>query len=1011
MTPLNAFVGVACLLYIALILSLLASFLPVLNFGLGLFLDQSNGKSTLGCFMILLGWSMQRYAPYHPKHIAVEVAGSGNLTLGLLFTGAGVIQALNSNWVPAYFEYWWGRLILLCVLFGLQGLAAAVIPLQIMRLNRKAREVADEGRYEEGIEFAIQARDLTRQYYGEKHVAFALSLIKLALVYEEVGNYAEAERLFCQAVEIDRSERGENHISFAVSLTSLATLYLRMGNYSSAEPLYRRAIEIIRQATGEDKAGFAKVVTRLAILYLRMGNHAAAEPLFRQVKEIVRKVEGEDSPIYALALNNQAGLYLEMGKYGEAETLFRQALELFRKVAGEDDLSVAHSRGNLARVYVAMGNHMQAETLIHQALESFRKSEGEDHQNFGLCLTTLAAIYIATGRVAAAMNVWQQFLATQDRMIGHVCSFGSERQRLAYLATMQSGMQGSLSLLLQHLHDVPAAIHAALDVVLRRKAIVAESLAVQRDAMLGGKHPDLQPALLGLARLRRQLAQKTLAGPGPEGLAAHQQHLAQLNAEKERQEGQLARQIPEVSLEQQLRAADCRAVALGLREGAVLVEFVRFNVWDFGAVPGRGESEWKPARYLAFVLPAGQPDQVQMIDLGEADPIDRQIADFRAGITGEGRDLGVVPPERTTATIATPGAALRVAVFDPLQSALGKHKRLLLAPDGDLCRLPFEALPSDGGRRLIDDYQISYVSVGRDVLRFGSKPIPQPAPPLIVADPNFDLDQQGAVASVNSSDVPGRRSVDLQRDHVKLQPAGRLTATLQEGQAIAAMLGNAQLWTGDAALDGRLKKDCRSPRILHLATHGHFLKAQPRDPNKGSRDLGAMGLPTGEGMGRLSGPGMENPLLRSWLVLAGFNTWLRQGQAAPDAEDGILTAEDVSGLDLLDTELVVLSACETGLGEIHVGEGVFGLQRAFILAGTKTLVMSLWSVPDDATRELMENFYRRILGKDGQPGEPIADALHAAQNDLRQKYPDPYYWGAFVCLGDPGPLRSGGDLA
>src|SRR4051794_20168001 len=119
----------------------------------------------------------------------------------------------------------------------------------------------------------------------------------------------------------------------------------------------------------------------------------------------------------------------------------------------------------------------------------------------------------------------------------------------------------------------------------------------------------------------------------------------------------------------------------------------------------------------------------------------------------------------------------------------------------------------------------------------------------------------------------------------------------------------------------------------------------------------------------------------------------------PEAEDGLLTAEDVSGMDLLDTDLVVLSACETGLGEVKTGEGVFGLQRAFVLAGARTLVMSLWSVPDEATRELMVEFYQRLLG-----GEPRAEALHAAQQALRARYPDPYFWGAFVCLGDPGPL-------
>jgi CHAT domain-containing protein len=151
--------------------------------------------------------------------------------------------------------------------------------------------------------------------------------------------------------------------------------------------------------------------------------------------------------------------------------------------------------------------------------------------------------------------------------------------------------------------------------------------------------------------------------------------------------------------------------------------------------------------------------------------------------------------------------------------------------------------------------------------------------------------------------------------------------------------------------------------------------------------------------GLVAGTGLENPLLRSGLALAGANTAQQGGTLPPEAEDGLLTAEDVTGLDLLDTDLVVLSACETGLGEVHVGEGVFGLRRSFVIAGAKTLVMSLWKVPDEQTQELMVDFYQRLLN-----GESRADALRQAQLTLKAKYHHPYYWGAFICQGDPAPL-------
>lgn len=406
-----------------------------------------------------------------------------------------------------------------------------------------------------------------------------------------------------------------------------------------------------------------------------------------------------------------------------------------------------------------------------------------------------------------------------------------------------------------------------------------------------------------------------------------------------------------------------------------------------------------------------------MIDLGEAEPIDRMIELFRSGVCAAplARNMVRRPSGDSPVSPEQAGQQLRAAVFDPLIAFLGDCRSLLLSPDGPLTRLPFAVLPDAEGRLLMDIYQMSYVNAGRDVLGFGTASSGVPSAALVVTDPDFDLaghksqpasrkagfwsrlfnwrKSSAPPPSASAPQVPShdRHSRDLPRDRYHFD---RLPGTRREGERIAALLG-VQPWQHVTALEGRLKRECRSPRILHLATHGFFLEDQKHDPNQEQRGLGLAG-----GMDRLSGPLPENPLLRSGLALAGANTWLRGGVPPEEAEDGLLTAEDVSGLDLLATELVVLSACETGLGEVRTGEGVFGLQRAFTLAGAKTLVMSLWSVPDDATRELMEDFYKRILA-----GEGRADSLRNAQLALRTKYPDPFYWGAFICQGDPAPLR------
>jgi CHAT domain-containing protein len=291
------------------------------------------------------------------------------------------------------------------------------------------------------------------------------------------------------------------------------------------------------------------------------------------------------------------------------------------------------------------------------------------------------------------------------------------------------------------------------------------------------------------------------------------------------------------------------------------------------------------------------------------------------------------------------------------------------------------------------------------VLRFGAAPIREAEAPIVAANPDFDLFGPAAAQPPVRPLESARHSRELDANSLYFPP---LDATAEEGWEVARLLG-VKAWMEDEVLEGSLRSH-RSPWILHLATHGFFLPNEERMPNPfvvhsaGHQDevpneVDAATTP----FARLAGA--ENPLLRSGLAFAGANTWARGGPLPLDAEDGLLTAEDVSGLDLLDTELVVLSACETGLGDTFRGEGVFGLRRAFTIAGAKTLVMSLWRVPDEQTRSLIADFYSRLIVGDGT-GPGRSEALRTAQLELKRQpaYSDPYFWGAFICQGDPGQL-------
>jgi hypothetical protein len=301
------------------------------------------------------------------------------------------------------------------------------------------------------------------------------------------------------------------------------------------------------------------------------------------------------------------------------------------------------------------------------------------------------------------------------------------------------------------------------------------------------------PADSTVHRREPDLAQKRLESPseiGPDELAARKTLLAEWQAEKEQLEAELVRQVPEMNLERKSQSADRQAVARALPEGAALIEFIRFSVRSFQTVKASGGPLWPPARYLAFVLHAGEPDSVSMIDLEEADEIDRMIANFRASVINprekpSGRDLGQAPIEPAPPLESTHGADLRAAVFDKLEYRLAGAKRLLLAPGGELTRLPFEILPAGDGRRLIDDYMLSYLGCARDAIRFGTPLIGESSDALIVADPDFDLCDGDPAASSARVRFSGRHSRTLDNDRKGLGPAARLLATRVEGETIA----------------------------------------------------------------------------------------------------------------------------------------------------------------------------------------------------------------------------------
>ncbi len=876
---------------------------------------------------------------------------------------------------------------------------------RIVDLNTEVVRLHDRAQFEDALPLARKAASLARRHPGEHRLELASSLANMAGVLMELGTYAEARAGYHEALQIHHESPVLMVWQLAMTLNSMGALEEAVGDYPEAELRYVEALDLLRQHLDAGDADLAIPLNNLGRLYQAIGDYSSARRMLQESLDLRDGAGGVAPVLLARSLNNLAELDRVTGRYESAQPLYERALDLLRSAdahgddlpatlnnlgalhralgeteralpyyeeavlmwsdrRGPDDLFTVSALSNLALVQERTDDLEQAEAGLRRALEVRRRWLGDQHPDVANSLFNLGLLRMRRGAGEEALDLLTQATAIEDVVLGQVTAMGSERQVMAHLATLRRTSDAYLSLVCLVLPLSPRAVRKALSLVLRRKAIGVEALTAQRTLAMAGDGPARQ-RVDQLRALRARIARTTLAGPGADGAFA--ERLTALQAERERLEAELARLVPQLDFALRLRSVDMEAVSGRLPEGATLVEFVRFDLLA---------EQTRKGRYLAFTLPAARR-QVRMVDLGEAGRIDRLVRQFRSSVTGEdeggaGTAGGAAPPG------PAPGPALFEAVLAGLLRGLGR--RLILAPDGELTRLPFAALPARG-QRVLDLYDVSYAGSGRDLLRVASGAAAATAG-LVLADPDFDL---GSTTPRRRRRGPARRS----RAWRRVSPFTPLRATRAEGVDVAQRLAVEPL-LGERATEGRLKGSL-APRVLHLATHGFFFPDQARRAAAPDEDASRMA--------QLASGHVENPLLRAGLALAGANTWDRGLEPPTEAEDGILTAEDVAGLDLLGTELVVLSACDTGLGVVRFGDGVLGLRRAFAVAGARTLVMSLWKVPDRETRRLMTGFYRRLLA-----GVERWVALRDAQLELRRTHPDPFFWGAFVCEGDPGPL-------
>ncbi|BAU08383.1 tetratricopeptide repeat protein [Fischerella sp. NIES-3754] len=971
-----------------------------------------------------------RYADAENMHLTAltmrrKLLGDENLEVAQSLSNLGDIYLLQGRYVEAeqvYVEAYSIR----------KSSLTPEHPDIALSLHSLAVLYAYQGRYQAAEEKYLSALLLYKNIYGKNHPSVAKNLNHLGGLYKEQGRFSDAEQKYLEALAIRKNLFGQEHPDIADSFNRIAEIYRLQGRYSQAEEIYREAYFLSERLLGEMHPDVAVYLNNLGVLYDAQFKYWQAEQLFLKVLLIIKNQFGNKHPRVASTMNNLATIYGSLGRYDEAEAMHLEVLDIRRSLLGQEHPDIANTFNNLAEIYLSSGRYLEAEQYYTVALLMRKSLLGEHHPDVAFSLNNLATLLAATQRFDDALLCRLQASEINDKLISSVFAFSSENDRIAWIEKIRGNFDLFLSLIYKHLPHSKYALQQGLDFVLKRKALTVASLSAQNEALVSDRYPHLQEQFRQLSDLNAQLVKLNFSTRQISDFTNYQQELAELEARYNHLQKQLASQIPEIQLTKKL--LDRFAVAEALPTNSILVEFVRFDVYDFHAVPARKETQWHPARYLAFILPAQQPDAVQMIDLGEAEAIDELIQEFRLQASdstkktlawGKAASIPKLQIKQYNPAVAI---HLSQVLFGTIREVVSKSKHLILAPDGNLNLLPFQILPIDdtGTHLFMDEYIISYLGVGRDILRSQVQITRTADAPMIMADPDFDLASEHRSGEAKGQ---GRQGGEEFINTLDGEILSRAAGTRFLGESLAKKLPNARLYMGAEALESHLvSSGC--PNIMLIATHGLFLPDLPQvSPKVERKELG---------MERLAISKVKNPMMRSGFALAGANTWLSGGNLPPLAGKGFVFAQEITNLDLWANELTVLSACDTARGDIKIGEGVFGLRRAFAVAGSKTLVMSLWKVPDKPTALLMERFFDNLLLGMGR-----AEALRDAQNYIRKitvkklrqsalglevlkelltvnelsaqskidcheedtPLEHPFYWGAWICQGETDKLK------
>ncbi len=913
-----------------------------------------------------------------------------------------------------------------------------------------------DGNFREAIATINHNSAVIQRALGKENFVYGENLRNAAAIYSVLADYSKAEACAEESLAILERVFAADHLSVAAGFRVLATIYEEQGQYAKAAAFLKRALAITEKKLGSDHIQAAPIFNQMGLLAYKLGFYSGALDYLQKSLAIYEKSMGRESPSVAAVLNEMGWVYNQQGNYDEGMETCKRSLAIVEKVFGTDHVAVAASLSDLASHYRSQKNFKDALPLYQRSLELRQKALGPEHPVVAISMSNLAVNYNDLGNFEEAIRSYGLALDVQLKVLGPEhpdvattlenlaiclldygdyqfsiqCFSAMFRGQRNYLLSELSGLDDDIGAYLidrsysrsEIFHSVCAA--GALQNLSVAKVDGAEQLAYCKALLEEVRtiqaaletDPDsrIQELREQYLAVRAQIDRVAESNLTPEQRDAKRRELQTALFQIQKELLKRRRFLDRSLHERDLTLAD---IAHNIPSEAALVDFVQYYRYDFAAKT----EKWKEQRYAAYLtFPLARDATnvvVERFDLGEAAPIDETVELIcKRMAAGQYRAKDLSPALQRLSDL----------VYAPLAGHLTNVSHLIVCPDGQLSRVPFELL-RDGDKFLVEEKTISYVTSGREVaqLTTESKAARSAAKPaLVMGDPDFDLDLGSArvpraVADASSGQSTGSSRGDealssksgIENRQSKIDQSlltsaatrslsfrslnfKRLHGTADEARTSAKLLGReCALRLGAQARERELKA-VRSPRVLHLATHGFFLSDQEFKHTNSLQELSLVDTRSGRRSFVPPKNRWENPMVRCGIALAGANHAQQITNAV--AEDGLLTGLEASLLNLQGTELVILSACDTGSGEVKIGEGVMSLRRAFRIAGAESVLASHWNVSDKATGRLMTEFMRRW-----RSGEPRAKAWREAQLSLlhSKDFPNPYFWAAFTLTG------------